>query len=417
MNNQSKGINEIWLKASILGSLWAAFEIVFGNFIHSLRIPFGGQFMASLSVILLISAFQIWNNKGLFIRAGIICALLKLLSPGIKIFGPMTGIFAEAALLELGVSLFGKNIAGYMLGGGLAITWTLIQRIFNYLILYGMNLVVLYKNIYEYALKSLPFSSGSPYAPIVIILIIYMIMGAGAAFIGFYIGRKSAEINKTEMRYEELFSVEGNNFCENNKGFNNSGFSLIFLIVITAGYLAINPYAGLVLKIPIVFLTAAFVILRYRIYIKKIVNPKFWTQVIIITLLASYFIGGIKENNWGLTSEGLIAGIDMSVRAVFVLFSFTGISIEIKKPLADRLLKSKKANNLSASLLLTFETIPFFISRISREKGFFGKPLTTLSKMICELDNWEKNIYIYYNKNRLNQYENKEQELINQEIN
>lgn len=392
-------INDIWLKAAILGSLWASFEIVLGNFVHSLRIPFGGQFMASLSVILLISALQIWNHKGLIIRAGMICALMKLLSPGIKIFGPMIAIFAEAALLELGILLFGKNIAGYMLGGGLAITWTLLQRIFNYLILYGMNLVLLYNNIYEYALKSLPFSSGSPWIPIIMLIILYMIMGAIAGYTGYLLGKKSEKI-RSESNAGDIFNSPAGLREQSEPEFKNSKYILILIMFVTVAYLTLNPYLNIFIKIPIVIITGALIIIRYRIFIKKIINPKFWVQIIIITLLASYFIGGIKENDWGINSNGMIAGIDMSLRAVFILLCFSGISLELKKPLADLLLKSKKMQNLSGSVMLTFETLPFFISYISSDKTVFRHPVKSLSKFIRELDNWEKSAYNFINKPR-----------------
>ena len=392
---RKENISDIWLKAAILGSLWASFEIVLGNFVHSLRIPFGGQFMASLSVILLISALQIWNQKGLIIRAGMICALMKLLSPGIKIFGPMIGIFAEAALLELGIALFGKNIAGYMLGGGLAITWTLLQRIFNYLILYGMNLVLLYEQIYEYALKSLPFSSGSPWIPIIMIIILYMIMGAAAAYLGYLLGKKSVNI-KFETDAGNIFNSSAELKKQNEKEFVNSKYRLIFLVLITIAYLAVNPYLNIYIKIPIVILTGALMIYWYRAFIKKIIKPKFWIQIIFVTLLASYFIGGVSDNEWGLNSKGLTAGIDMSLRAIFVLLCFSGISLELKKPLADMLLKSKKSKNLSGSVMLTFETLPFFISYISSDKTVFRHPVRALSRFICELDRWEKSAYDYY---------------------
>ena len=396
---RKENISDIWLKAAILGSLWASFEIVLGNFVHSLRIPFGGQFMASLSVILLVSALQIWKQKGLIIRAGMICALMKLLSPGIKIFGPMIGIFAEAALLELGILLFGRNIAGYMLGGGLAITWTLLQRIFNYLILYGMNLVLLYNQIYEYALKSLPFSSESPWIPIIMLITIYMIMGAIAAYIGYSIGKKSFKI-KSETRTVEMFNYSAEISKNKNLEFAGSKFKLIFLVILTVAYLSANPYLDLFVKIPVVVIFGTLIIYWYRSFINKIIKPKFWIQIIIITLLASYFIGGFRENDWGLNSNGLNAGIDMSLRAIFILLCFSGISLELKKPLADTLLKSKKTKNLSGSVMLTFETLPFFISYISNDKTIFRHPVKAMSRFICELDNWEKSAYNYYFKDK-----------------
>ena len=114
---ESNTLNSIWLKASVVGSLWAAFEIIFGSFLHNLRIPFSGTLLSFVSVILLISFFQIWNEKGLIWRAGLICALMKSLSPSAVILGPMIGIFSEALFVELFILILGRNVLGYAFGG------------------------------------------------------------------------------------------------------------------------------------------------------------------------------------------------------------------------------------------------------------------------------------------------------------
>jgi len=36
---------DIWLKAAMLGSLWASIEIILGSFLHNLHIPFSGTFL------------------------------------------------------------------------------------------------------------------------------------------------------------------------------------------------------------------------------------------------------------------------------------------------------------------------------------------------------------------------------------
>ena len=61
------------------------------------------------------------RENGLIWRAGIICALMKSISPSAVILGPMTGILTEALLVELSVWLFGKNIFGYLIAGALAV--------------------------------------------------------------------------------------------------------------------------------------------------------------------------------------------------------------------------------------------------------------------------------------------------------
>ena len=90
---QNKVLSDIWLKASVLGCLWASSEIVLGSFLHNLQVPFSSNFLTGIGIILLISVSYIWKDKGLFWRSGLICALMKSVSPSAVIFGPMIAIF------------------------------------------------------------------------------------------------------------------------------------------------------------------------------------------------------------------------------------------------------------------------------------------------------------------------------------
>src|SRR3989339_120514 len=124
-------ISEKWIKASIMGTIWAASEIVLGSFLHNLKIPFSGNILTGIGIIILISISYIWTEKGLIWRAGLICAIMKTMSPSAVIFGPMIAIFSEAVLLELSLRLFGKTWFGFIIGAMLAMSWNLAQKIIN----------------------------------------------------------------------------------------------------------------------------------------------------------------------------------------------------------------------------------------------------------------------------------------------
>ncbi|MDN5297145.1 MAG: hypothetical protein PWQ71_1251, partial [Bacteroidota bacterium] len=163
-------LNEQWIKASIIGSMWASIEIVWGSFLHNLRVPLSGHILTAIGLIILISASYRWKEKGLFWRAGIICALLKTMSPSAVIFGPMIAILCEALLLEASVRLFGKNRIGLIIGAILAMSWNLVQAIISKIIAYGYNLVKLYESIMLYAQKQLHTDIDLVWAPIVLLL-------------------------------------------------------------------------------------------------------------------------------------------------------------------------------------------------------------------------------------------------------
>ena len=53
MNNRL--LSEKWVKASIAGTIWAASEIVLGSFLHNPEVPFSGNLLTAIGVIILIS--------------------------------------------------------------------------------------------------------------------------------------------------------------------------------------------------------------------------------------------------------------------------------------------------------------------------------------------------------------------------
>jgi len=187
---QKAYLNEKWIKASILGTIWASSEIVLGSFLHNLRVPFSGNILTAIALVILISASYKWKENGLFWRAGIICALLKTMSPSAVIFGPMIAIFSESVLLELSTRLLGRTIAGYILGSALAMSWNLFQKIFNFIIFYGYNIVEVYTNLMKYAEKQLYLKFDAVWAPIVLLLVLYALFGVVSAIIGIRTGKK-----------------------------------------------------------------------------------------------------------------------------------------------------------------------------------------------------------------------------------
>ena len=156
------GLNSVWLKASVIGSLWASSEIILGSFLHNAHLPFSGTILTFIAVILLVGSSRYWKATGIIWRAGLICAVMKTISPSADIFGPMVSIAAEALILEAVVKVIGSNYTGFILGGGLAVSWSLFYKIINLIIIYGFNIIELYSKLYQFAVKQLNFPMESP---------------------------------------------------------------------------------------------------------------------------------------------------------------------------------------------------------------------------------------------------------------
>ena len=184
-------LSEKWIKASITGTIWAASEIVLGSFLHNLKVPFSGNILTAIGIIILISISYIWTERGLFWRAGLICALLKTMSPSAVIFGPMTAIFTESILLELSVRLLGRTIPGYLIGAMMAMSWNLVQKIANYILFYGANIIEVYNNLLNMAQKQLNIQTDIVWLPIILLLADNPLFGLLAAVLGIIVGRKN----------------------------------------------------------------------------------------------------------------------------------------------------------------------------------------------------------------------------------
>ncbi|MGQ9846847.1 MAG: hypothetical protein ACUVQP_05005, partial [Bacteroidales bacterium] len=137
MNNNTT--TTLWLKAAVLGSLWAASEIIFGSFLHNLKIPFRSNILTAIGIILIVSASQQWYEKGLIWRSGLVCAIMKSISPSAVIFGPMIAIFMEGLLMETAIRIFKRTTIGFLFAGALAMSWNFIHFLLNKFIFYGLQ--------------------------------------------------------------------------------------------------------------------------------------------------------------------------------------------------------------------------------------------------------------------------------------
>jgi hypothetical protein len=183
-------LNNKWVKASVVGTVWAASEIVFGSFLHNLRIPFCGNILTAIGLIILISFAYTFKEKGIFWRAGLICALLKTLSPSAVIFGPMIAIFTEAVLLEISVLILGRTYVGFIIGSVLAMSWNLVQKVLSYILFYGFDIIEIYKGLVKIAEKQLNHNFDLLWTPIIVLLISYAVFGVVAGIIGIRVGKR-----------------------------------------------------------------------------------------------------------------------------------------------------------------------------------------------------------------------------------
>lgn len=387
--NENTILSSVWLKAAVVGGLWASIEIIIGSFFHNLRIPFAGSILAANGTILMIAFYQMWPVKGLIWRAGLIAALMKSISPSAVILGPMVGILSEAFIIEFFIRFFGNNIVSLSIAGSLSVSSALIHKVFSLLLLYGFNIVKIYVNIFHFFTKQIKIEETSPWILVFIAAIVYILMGIISAFVGLIIGSKASnqEIRKNEFSLDQNIN---NNILIVNK---DQQFSLLYfffhIVIIPAGFLLLNYTELLYSAIPIIGYTV-FCLLKYKRSLRRLKKPFFWIQLFILTFLAGIFWNGFNSGNSIFDLSGLVIGLEMNIRAIFVVIAFSSFGVELRNPIIKDYLFKKGFDKIYKALGLSFSALPVMIEAMPNPKYFLLHPFESFSNMMIHAREWLK---------------------------
>ena len=383
-----KGLNSIWLKAAVAGGLWASFEIIVGSLLHNLHIPFSGTILATFSIILMISFLQVWNETGLIWRAGLICGLMKSLSPSAVILGPMTGIMMEALFMDLIIYLIGRNMIGYILAGIAALLSTILHKLASLFILYGNDLVNIYVNLFRFLQKQLGLEESNPKDLILGIIALYILVGAAAALAGFFLGRRALrthrEVSSIAKPADPFASAWQD--ADPNQAFR---FLLLLLhvIMIPALLLLINRFGLQFQSLIPAGLYLVFLLFYYKRIIHRLKKPFFWSQLVLMTLLAGIFWHPPEGTDFRL-ENGFLVGLEMSLRAVLIVSAFSGLSVEIRNPRVTKYLLGIGFGRAYAALSLAFNSLPVMLERSATLSSFLRRPFQAFSNMLMEAEMW-----------------------------
>lgn len=382
----SKPLNSIWLKASVLGSIWASVEIILGSFLHNLKIPLSGTILSFISVYLLISFLQVWNEKGLILRAGIICALMKSISPSAVILGPMIGIISEAILLEFFILILGRNLFGYMIGGAFAVLSALLHKLISLLILYGFDFIKIISVLYKFLIKQINIPDLDPVLLINIITSIYIITGMIAGFSGYISGRNFMNKSTPHSPDDLDIRLQSNNqlFSNTTKQKYSAYYLLANLIAIIISLVLINS-DRIILSVIFSLIYIGICIYHYKSSLNRFRNFSVWLQFGAITLIAAFLWNSISGNLFSIS--GLIVGLKMIARAIIIIIGFAAISIELKNPLIKSILYERGFANLYQSLSLAFSALPGIISHLTESKRRINKPSVLLDNLFRQARN------------------------------
>lgn len=116
-------------------------EIGLGSIGHGLKIPLTGQLLSLNQLGFLLNAINRDRlSRSATFEISTISALLKSFSPAGQKLGPMLSIAMQGFLFWLGISVFGLNIVGQMIGALLLSLWAFIQPFITLALIYGFDL-------------------------------------------------------------------------------------------------------------------------------------------------------------------------------------------------------------------------------------------------------------------------------------
>ncbi len=378
MNNKPR-LNERWLKSAIIGTVWASSEIVLGSFLHNLRVPFSGSILTAISLLILISVSYVWKDRGIFWRAGLICALMKTMSPSAVIFGPMVAIFTESVLLEISVRTLGRNYLGFIVGSILAVSWSLVQKIINYLIFYGFKIVELYKSLMIFTEKQFKFQFDTLWFPIFLLLAVYVFIGFISAITGIKTGKKiiAQPAEHKAQQYNNQHLLKSPN-SKNN--FNYSIAWLIADIVLIVSSLALISLADWKIWVPLTPIIVIVWVLRYKRALRQLVRPKFWIFFVAITMLSAFLFTKLQSKP---SLDALIIGLEMNFRASILILGFSVLGTELYNPKIRHFFHQTRFKQLLLAMELSAESLPAIIANIPDFKTIIRNPVSVVSKLIA----------------------------------
>lgn len=377
----SSDLDPLWLRSAMLGSTWAAVEIVLGSFLHNMRFPLTGTILASLGIVILVAGARIWPVHGLVWRAGLICALMKSISPSAVIIGPMIGIASEALLVEVALRVLGTNALGLLAGGAAAALLPVIQKIVSLIVTYGPDITLLYVRLVEFAADSLALPALGPVDVLVAFAGASVLIGLAAAVTGMVVGRLVLEVPTSQAVHNGSASPFAPAAADPAQQ-----FSLVLLIMhviaMLLGFLAIRtlPFWA---SLAYVVLYVVVVLRLYPGVMRKLSRPRLWLEFAVISILAGLLLGEVHNAEEGWQWSGLVIGAEMSLRASMVVVGFSSIGVELRNPVVLTWFFRRGLGELAMALEVAFESLPHMISAFGDQKSFFRSPVQALTRTIA----------------------------------
>jgi len=373
-----------WKRAAAFGSLWAASEIVLGSLLHSLRVPLAGTLLAAIGVSILVAGLRLRGEPGVALRAGIVCALMKSVSPGAVIIGPMIGIMLEASIVEGVTRLTRRTVSGLLLAGALATATPILQKVGGLLITYGPNAADIYISLYEFAASALGIHGLGPVDLILVFVAAAALLGMVAAGAGLRMAtlaqRTAAaplHLDNAESAFQFASPTEAQVYAAPLLAVHAVALGIgLALVAMTPLWIAAVPVAGY----------AALSFMRYQRVARKFANPRLWVEFAVIAVLAAVALGALSPGKE--LTDGLYAGGQMLARGVLVIVALSSISVELRNPVVLGWFLGRGLGGAADALGIATCALPGIMRLFGDERQALRHPVRALSRSLAATVAW-----------------------------
>jgi nucleoside-triphosphatase THEP1 len=341
-------------------------------------VPFTGTILSAISICLLVAGSIVWKERGIVWRAGVICAIMKSISPSSFILGPMIGILSEAFILEAMLMLFRRTSIGFVIGGAIAVCTPLLQQIINLLMMYGIDVARLYAKLYESGARFLKIGHTDPIDLILLLFSLSAILGVCSAFIGMAVGKKTLSNGQGVSDAVPKQTVSKPQPIVKEQQFFVPLLILHFFLI---GFILSLQHFPL---LPVSILVAAyctFFIVRYPANSRRLKRLRLWIELATITLLASLLLGGLNVT-------GFTIGAQMILRAMTIIIAFSSIGVELRNPVVLQWFYRWGLGQMSSAVDVAFEALPVMLSALGEVKRILTNPITSLGHMLATARAW-----------------------------
>jgi nucleoside-triphosphatase THEP1 len=296
----------------------------------------------------------------------------------------MIAIIAESIIIETSVRLSGRTIAGYLIGAVLAMSWNLFQKIANYIIFYGENIIEVYNNLIGMAQRQLNIQTDIAWLPIIALLVVFAIFGLLAGVTGIMVGRKMRKQPSSEL------IVPGQKPLSKTEPSLRPAFEysipwlIADVILLTGSFVILNTAPWFVWGVVVIAVIVIWSI-RYKRALRQISRPKFWIFFVLITLITAFALSKAHSGEISL-QEGILTGIQMNFRAAVIIAGFTVLGTELYNPRIRNFFQGTSFRNLPLALELSAESLPHFISSVPDFRSLVRNPVSIFYHIIRQAE-------------------------------